>query len=94
MTNPEIEVANIAFGDEGIALQYIDAATDIRVDGRLVLAHQLQLHAGHPDYADAIERLQALAVAVVRSALEDYAESVPYHPDVEEDPDDEGGMGE
>jgi len=89
-----IEITNISFAEEGIAVQYIEVPHDVRVDGRVVITHQIQLHAAHPDYRADIERLHDRAVAVVRNALEDFHNSLPYEPEAEQDDDDERGMGE
>lgn len=90
---PEIEISSVTFADEGIAIQYIELPTDVRVEGRVVITHQIQLHAAHPDYREDIERLHDRAVKTVRNALEDFASSQPYVPPTETDDDDELGMG-
>lgn len=95
MSQPEIEVSSITFSDEGFAISYIELPTDVRVEGRLALTHQIQLHAAHPDYREDMERLHDRAVRAIRNALEDYASSEPYVPATEnDDDDDELGMGE
>lgn len=90
---PEIEVYSVTFAAEGLAIEYRELPTDVRVQGALIASHQLQLHAGHPDYREDIEKLQNRAVKVLKNALEDFRDSEPYVPD-EEDDDDEKGMGE
>lgn len=95
MARPDIEITSITFADEGMAVQYIELPTDVRVDGRVVLTHQIQLHAAHPDYREDIRRLHDRAVKAVRNALEDFHNSEPYDPQKDDDDDDdELGMGE
>lgn len=91
-----IEIHSILFSDEGFAIQYIELPTDVRVEGRVLHTHTLQLHAAHPDYREDMERLHDRAVRTVRNALEDFHASEPYEgiqPD-DDDDDDEKGMGE
>lgn len=88
---PEIEVHSVTFATEGMAIEYRELPTDVRVRGAVVASHQIQLHAGHPDYREDMERLHRQAVKAVRNALEDFHDSEPYEPG---DDDDEKGMGE
>lgn len=90
----EIEISSITFTEDGVAIQYIELPTDLRAKGALVLTHQIQLHASHPDYREDMERLHDRAVKAVRNALEDYRNSEPYEPPNKNDDDDERGMGE
>lgn len=93
----EFEISSITFSDDGVAIQYIQLPDDVRVKGRVVVAHQIQLSAGHPDYREDIEALHSRAVKAVRNALEDFMNSDPFVPptdDTETDEDDDRGMGE
>lgn len=91
-----IEISSITFAEDGLAIQYIELPDDVRVEGRVVITHQIQLHAAHPDYRSDIERLHERAVGVVRNALEDFHATEPYVPPTEadEEDEDERGMGE
>lgn len=86
-----IAIDTITFTDQGLAITYMDNA-DVRVDGKVTVAHQIQLHHSHPDYREDAERLAELAQAVVRNALEDWADSPAYQPEPDDDSD--RGMGE
>lgn len=91
----EIEISSIQFADEGIAIQYVEIPNDIRVQGQVVVNHQVQLSADHPDYRDDIVSLHTRAVKVLRNALEDFANSEPYVPAKDDiDDDEDRGMGE
>ena len=94
MTDKRLEITSITFADEGLAVQYIELPDDVRVDGRVVITPQIQLHKSHPDYRSDIERLHERAVSVVRNALEDFHNTAPYVPETEDDDDNEKGMGE
>jgi hypothetical protein len=93
----EFEISSIQFADDGVAIQYVQLPDDIRVRGRVVVAHQIQLSASHPDYREDIASLHARAVKALRNALEDFADSEPYVPeddDGDTEDDDDRGMGE
>lgn len=94
MPKPTKQIYTLQFLDDGLAIQYLDTAQDYRIRGRLVASHTLQLHASHPDYEEAIEQLQALAVSVLNDALEDFHDSEPHLESADEEDEDERGMGE
>lgn len=90
-----VEIHSVTFADEGLVIQYIEVPTDVRVEGRVIHTHTLQLHAAHPDYREDMERLHDRAVRTVRNALEDFNESEPYQvPTPDDEDDEEKGMGE
>lgn len=86
-----IDVDSVTFTEEGLAITYIDQ-DEIRVGGKVRVAHQIQLHHSHPDYRDDARALAELARSVVANALEDWR-STPSHQDPV-DEDDDRGMGE
>lgn len=89
-----IEVQSITFMEDGVVVQYIDTATDVRVKGQVVRQTQLSLSAKHPDYRDDIEGLHVKAVRMLKNALEDFEESDPVLPSDAPDVDEaEKGMG-
>lgn len=88
-----IEIHSIVFSPDGMAIQFMELPTDVRVQGRAVLQRTLQLHASHSDYREDMAALHRLAVNAVKNGLDDWAESEPYVPD-EEHEDDDRGMGE
>jgi hypothetical protein len=93
----EFEISSIQFSEDGMAIQYLQVPDDIRVRGRVVVAHQIQMSASHPDYREDIESLHARAVKALRNALEDFVDSEPYVPepdDADTEEDDDRGMGE
>lgn len=92
MSRPEVTVTQLAWTDEGLTIQYF-TDQDLRGLGKVMAQHGLSLHASHPDYREDIERLHDLAVKVLRNALEDFENSEPFRPELEQD-DDERGMGE
>jgi hypothetical protein len=86
-----IEIDTITFNPQGLVITYMDAG-DVRVDGKVIVAHQIQLHNSHPDYRADAQRLAELAQSVVANALEDWA-NTPAHTE-DDDNDDDRGMGE
>lgn len=94
----EYQVGSVSFEPEGITVQYIEVPEDIRMSGKLVHQHQLQISAAHPDYREAIESLHRRVQRLLADALEDFAESEPYVPEPEDEDEDEDddmkGMGE
>lgn len=86
-----MQVDTITFTDQGLAITYMDDK-DVRVGGKVIVAHQIQLHHSHPDYREDAARLAELAHEVVRNALEDWNDSAPYQKS--DDDNDERGMGE
>lgn len=89
----DLRIFSVSFDEAGIIVGYMDTATDVRVEGAVVLQHQARLDAGHPDYGDDIALLQRMAEKTLKNALEDFATSDPWKPEDDED-DDEKGMGE
>lgn len=90
----DLRIFSLTFEPEGVIVSYMDAETDVRVEGQVILQHQIRIHGAHPDYGDDIESLMHRASKLLKNALEDFASSDPWKPEDEEDPDDEKGMGE
>lgn len=88
----DIRIQSIAFEPDALVIAYHDVATDVR--GHVVIAHQAVLNLEHPDYADDAEALHAKAVKALRSALEDFASTVPGPLPQDDDGDEDLGMGE
>jgi hypothetical protein len=93
MATRDLDIHSISFGEDGLAIAFMELPSDVRVGGRVIQTRQVQLHASHPDYADDMAALRDLARRVLSSALDDFETSAPFVPDVE-DEDDERGMGE
>lgn len=90
-----LEIHSVQFGEDGLAITFMDVPTDVRVEGRVIQTRSLQLHASHPDYRADMEDLHRRAERVLRNALEDFADSPPFDPEKPgDDEDDEKGMGE
>lgn len=87
----QYRINTIAFEPEGLVVTYLDVATDVRVEGKVILNHQAMISGAHPDYADDIEALHHQAKRLLQNALEDFAESAPFSPDDVDD--DDRGMG-
>lgn len=93
----EYQIGSVSFEPEGISVQYLEVPNDIRVRGKLVRQHQLQISARHDDYREEIEALHRRVQRLLTDVLEDFEQSEPYVPepdDQDEDEDDEKGMGE
>ena len=88
-----IQITGIAFEGDCLTISFIDLPTDVRVEGQVVMQKQVRLLMSHPDYNEDALRLHDRAVKVLRNALEDFENSVPYIPE-DDDEDDEKGMGE
>lgn len=88
----DYDIGSVTWTAEGIAIQYM-SPTDVRVDGHAMAQHVLNLHAGHPDYREDIDKLHDRIVRVLKNALEDFNESLPYTGEDDED-DSDKGMGE
>lgn len=89
----EYRIAQIAFEDGGVVVQYIELPTDLRVGGQLMKTHQLHVGGAHADYVEDIEALHRRAERLLANALEDFEASEPYDPEVDDE--DEGkGMGD
>lgn len=92
---PSYQIYDVTFSDDGVAFQYVVVPDDVRVKGRAVMSHVLQLSAGHPDYREDIRDLHDRARRVLRNALEDFHDSEPWEkPQDDDEDDDERGMGE
>lgn len=89
----DIEVHSVTFLEDGIVVQYMES-TDVRVKGAVFKTQTLNVSSRHPDYAEDIDGLQRKVVKVLRNALEDFNDSEPYTPDVDDEEEDERGMGE
>ena len=94
MSRPTLDVHSISFADSGMAIAFMELPTDVRVGGRVIQTRQVQLHASHPDYREAIDEILTLVRSTLQSALDDFADSEPFDPQVDDDEDDERGMGE
>lgn len=95
MNRPRIDIHSIQFIPEGVAVQYNTLPDDVRVDGRVMLTHEIRLHSSHPDYREDVESLERKAQRMVENALDDFANSLPFEPPADDDEDDDGpGMGE
>jgi hypothetical protein len=88
----DIRIQSIIFEPDALVIAYHDVSTDVR--GHVVTSHQAVLSMDHPDYAEDAEALHHKAVKILRSALEDWASTVPGVPDQGDDEDEELGMGE
>lgn len=89
----EYQVHALTFDGTSMLIQFIQLPEDVRVSGAVVMQRQLAISLAHPDYAEDADKLQRMAVRVLKNALEDFNDSPPYVPE-EEDDDDELGMGE
>lgn len=78
-------VHSIAFDGDAVTLTF-STSTDVRVDGMVGVAQQVQISMDHPDYAETAELLHRQAVKFLREVMEDWTESQPWEPaDAEED---------
>lgn len=80
-----LEINTIQWVEGGVAVSYFDSASDARVGGALVKTHQLMISATHPDYREDIYQLARIAERLLANCLEDFDDSEPYEPDVDED---------
>lgn len=88
------DIGSVTWTAEGIAIQYM-TSTDVRVGGHAMAQHVFNMHGAHPDYAEDIDKLHDRVERVLRNALEDFEESDPWVPELDdEDEDEERGMGE
>lgn len=94
MSRPTLDIHSVSFADSGMAVAFMELPTDVRVGGRVIQTRQVQLHASHPDYRQSIDEILALVRVALRNALEDFEDSEPFDPEVDDDEDDERGMGE
>lgn len=92
MSAPQLQISTIAFERDGLVVTYLDTATDVRVNGKVILSHQAMLSLDHPDYGEDAQLLHRQAVRLLQNALEDFANSAPYEP--QDELDDDKGMGE
>ena len=90
--NTRYDIAGVQFMDEGISISYMRVPDDVRLDGALFANHQLNVAERHPNFADEIDQLRTLVTKILEEAIEDFEESLPVEPDVDDD--DERGMGE
>lgn len=94
MPRTEHQIQTIVFTDEGAVIQYMTVPTDVRVKGAVVMQHQVQLDARHPDYREDIADLHDRAQRALRNALEDFETSEPWDPREDDEDDDMRGMGD
>lgn len=94
MTEPRTQIFSIQFDPEIVVMAYMNIPNDVRVEGMVGLQHQIRIDLAHPDYAEDAAALQHMASRMLRNALEDFHDSDPFDPDLEEDDDDERGMGD
>lgn len=88
----ERSITQVSFEDGGLVVQYLDTE-DVRVQGKVALAHQLSVSASHPDYREDMEALYRKVQRLLDNVLEDFENSEPFTPD-DEDDDDMKGMGD
>lgn len=89
-----IQVTNVAFAADHVAIQFIDLPGDVRDQGRAVVTRMIELHMSHPDYREAAEKIQHRLVTLVEDGLENWFDSSPHEPTAPEDDEDDKGMGE
>lgn len=91
----EIEVMGVQFDPEGGMVVAFMESTDIRVKGAVVRQQQVRIDGRHPDYGDDIESLQRKIKKVLANAMDDFNDSEPYVPELDDEGDDDDrGMGE
>ncbi|GAB3863238.1 hypothetical protein GCM10028801_30390 [Nocardioides maradonensis] len=90
----DYRIHTITFDGDTVTIGYM-ASTDVRVEGMVGIAHQIQLSLEHEDYREDCLLLERQAVRTLRNALEDFDSSEPYDPSVEllDEDDDEAEMG-
>ncbi len=73
------QISQIAFTPDGVVITYLDLATDVRNEGRLLAHHVLHIDASSGrDYLDEVENLQEAAKALLADALEDFHNTEPW----------------
>lgn len=87
-------VNSVVVDEDSVTIQYMHLPHDVRVRGRVVQQHQVTLHRSHPDYDEDAERIVALLRKVLLNALDDFDASSPYVPEVDEEEDDDRGLGD
>lgn len=91
----DIRISHIAFSEDGVSIGFIDLATDVRPDSSVVRHTQFDIGNDHPDYRDAIEKLQRRAVRLVEDSMENWEAAIPFVPsEPGDDDEDSPGMGE
>jgi hypothetical protein len=88
-----IQVHSVFFEQDSIVIGYVELPTDVRVGGQVVIQKQARLAISHPDYADDAVLLHDRVVKVLRNALEDFNSSEPFDPSLENEDDEDTGMG-
>lgn len=86
-------IQSISFDEDGVVVQYADSR-DVRVRGQVVMQRLVRIERSHQDYSDDIEEIEHNTKRMLKNALEDWEESEPWVPPVEDDGDDDKGMGE
>ena len=94
MTEQRYEIFAVQFDVDNVVVSYMTIPNDVRVNGMVGLQHQIRMDLGHPDYAEDAATLRQLAGRMLRNALDDFHNSDPFDPDIEDDDDDERGMGD
>lgn len=90
----DIRISHVQWSQDGISIGFIDLDDDVRVEGQVVRHTTFDLSNQHPDYREAIEKLEKRVVRLVEDAMEDYNASIPFTPTAPDDDADEKGMGE
>lgn len=94
MAEPRTQIFSLQFDPDSVVMAYMNIPNDVRVNGMVGLQHQIRIDLAHPDYAEDAATLQHMANRMLRNALDDFHNSEPFDPDLEEDDDDERGMGD
>ena len=89
----DYRIHNISFEDDTVTIAYM-SSTDVRVEGMVGIAHQIQISLEHPDYREDLHLLERQAQRMLRNCLEDWDASEPWTGEtVEPDEDDDEEMG-
>jgi hypothetical protein len=88
------QIFSVMFDPDSVVMAYMNVPNDVRVQGMVGLQHQIRIDLAHPDYAEDAAALQHAARSMLRNVLEDFHNSEPFDPDLEDDDDDERGMGD
>lgn len=93
MIEPHLRVQSLTFDNDSLVIVYMAVPGDMRE--AIVQTHQIRLSLEHTDYAEDADALQHKAVRALKNALEDFTTSEPYDlSEVDDDTDDDRGMGE
>lgn len=70
----------ITFEGDVVTINYL-SSDDIRVEGMVGIAHQVQLSLEHPDYAEDVTLVERQISRLLRNVLEDWEDSTPWVPE-------------